>query len=285
MSDAVRNIFVTWQLPIWLTAAIVLPAVIYLRGWFAIRRTRGGIFTSARLASFLGGLTLLWLVVASPMDGFADELLTAHMIEHLLLMSAIPMLLLWGRPVVPLLRGLPVLLLRTIAAPLLRTGSLRRLGKWMVTPAIAWLSMNVAYLCWHVPLAYDLALENETVHGFEHVCFLGTSLLFWWYILRPWPGNEREEWSMLLYLALGDVVMTMLSAFLAFCDRPIYPYYVAHPNPFHISVLDDQVLGAVVMWVLGSFAYLVPAMVIASRLANKAEDSRSSATARERAVA
>ena len=61
--------------------------------------------------------------------------------------------------------------------------------------------------------------------------------------------------------------MTMLSAFLAFFERPVYSYYVQHPNPFGISVLDDQVLGAVVMWVLGSFAYLVPAMVITFRLA------------------
>jgi cytochrome c oxidase assembly factor CtaG len=135
--------------------------------------------------------------------------------------------------------------------------------------------MNVAYLAWHVPAAYNYALENETVHGIEHLCFLLTSLLFWWYILRPWPAKQRpDDWGMLVYLALGDVVMTMLSAFLAFCERPVYSYYVQHPNPFGISVLDDQVLGAVVMWVLGSFAYLVPAMVITFRLAGVSQRRR-----------
>jgi cytochrome c oxidase assembly factor CtaG len=202
------------------------------------------------------------------LDGFADSLLTVHMIEHLLLMSAIPMLLLYGLPVVPLLRGLPPPVLRGIVGPLMRVTALRRVAEWLVTPAIAWLAMNVAYLCWHVPAAYNLALENETVHGVEHLCFLLTSLLFWWYIFRPWPAKQRpDDWGMLVYLALGDVVMTLLSAFLAFCDRPVYSYYVDHPNPFHIPVLEDQVLGAVVMWVLGSFAYLVPAMVITFRLA------------------
>jgi len=274
MPDAVRDIFADWRLPIWLTVSIAVPAAIYVRGWLAIRKTRREMFTDARLASFLGGMALLWLVVASPMDGFADALLTAHMVEHLLLMSAIPMLLLYGLPVVPLLRGLPAPLLRWVAGPLLRVRVLRRVGEWMVTPAIAWLAMNVAYLCWHVPAAYNFALANETVHGVEHLCFLVTSLLFWWYIFRPWPAREREDWGMLIYLALADVVMTLLSAFLAFCDRPVYAYYVNHPNPFHISVLDDQVLGAVVMWVLGSFAYLVPAMVIAFRLASKVEDRR-----------
>ncbi|HSY34423.1 MAG TPA: cytochrome c oxidase assembly protein [Acidobacteriaceae bacterium] len=272
MSDAVRDIFADWKLPIWLTVSMALTAVVYVRGWVALRRTRRAQFSDLRLASFLGGLALLWLVVASPMDGFADALLTAHMIEHLLLMSAIPMLLLYGLPVVPLLRGLPRPVLRWAVGPLVRVVALRRVAEWLVTPAVAWLGMNVAYLAWHVPAAYNVALENETVHGVEHLCFLFTSLLFWWYILRPWPAKQRpDDWGMLVYLALGDVVMTLLSAFLAFCERPVYSYYVQHPNPFGISVLDDQVLGAVVMWVLGSFAYLVPAMVITFRLAGMSQ--------------
>ena len=275
MSGAVQGIFTDWTLPIWLTVSIVLTAVVYVRGWLVIRRTRKAQFTDVRLVSFLGGLGLLWLAVGSPMDGFADVLLSAHMVEHLLLMSAIPMMLLYGLPVVPLLRGLPGPVVRWIVGPLLRVSVLRRVGQWLVTPAVAWLAMNVAYLGWHAPAAYDLALENETWHGVEHMCFLVTSLLFWWYILRPWPAKERrDDWGVLVYLALADVVMTLLSAFLAFCDRPVYPYYLDHPNPFHIPVLDDQVLGAVVMWVLGSFAYLVPAMVITLRLAGPTRTAR-----------
>ncbi len=267
MSDAVRQIFAEWQLPMGLTASVLLAALVYLRGWVALRRTRRDQFTVERLASFLCGLALMWTVVGSPMDGFADALLTMHMIEHLLLMSAIPMLILYGLPVAPMLRGLPRPVLRWVVGPMLRSRALRRLVEWMVAPAVAWLAMNVAYLAWHVPAAYNLALENETVHDVEHLCFLFTSLLFWWYIIRPWPAKERpDDWGMLVYLAMGDVVMTMLSAFLAFCGQPVYSYYVEHPNPFHIPVLEDQVMGAVVMWVIGSFAYLVPAMVIAYRL-------------------
>jgi cytochrome c oxidase assembly factor CtaG len=281
MADAVRDIFADWKLPIGLTVSIVLTALVYVRGWVALRRTRRAQFNDERLVSFLCGLLLLWIVIASPMDGFADALLTAHMIEHLLLMSAIPMLLLYGLPVVPLLRGLPRPLLRWVVGPLMRITALRHLAAWLVTPAVAWLGMNVAYLAWHVPAAYNRALENETVHGVEHLCFLFTSLLFWWYIFRPWPAKQRpDDWGMLVYLALGDVVMTMLSAFLAFCERPVYSYYVQHPNPFGISVLDDQVLGAVVMWVLGSFAYLLPAMVITFRLAGVGQGRRVAALPR-----
>ena len=284
MSDAVRDIFADWTLPIGLTISLLVAALLYVRGWIALRRTRREQFTVERLVSFVGGLALFWIVVGSPMDGFADALLTAHMIEHLLLMSAIPMLMLYGLPVVPLLRGLPGPVLKWVVGPVVRVRAVRRLAEWMVMPAAAWLAMNVAYLAWHVPAAYNYALENERVHDLEHLCFLFTSLLFWWYIMRPWPAKARpDDWGMLVYLALGDVVMTMLSAFLAFCERPVYSYYVQHPNPFGISVLDDQVLGAVVMWVIGSFFYLVPAMIITFRLTGWSDGTTAPARALPRA--
>jgi putative membrane protein len=58
----------------------------------------------------------------------------------------------------------------------------------------------------------------------------------------------------------------MLSAFLAFCERPVYVYYVQHPNGFGIAPLPDQKLGAVVMWVIGSLVFLAPAILITLKL-------------------
>jgi len=263
MSDAAHDIFAKWSLPIWLTVSVLLTAAIYIRGWLAIRKTRPEQFTDIRLLSFLSGLAILWTAIGSPLDGFADALLSAHMVEHLLIMSAVPPLLLYGLPVVPLLRGLPTPLTRAIIGPLLRTSALRRFGHWLVTPVVAWLLMNLTYLGWHIPSAYDFALEHETWHVVEHLCFLFTSMLFWYCILRPWPGrSQQRNWGIILYLVGADIVNTMLSAFLAFCDRPVYRYYIDNPNPFGVSLLQDQVLGASIMWVLGSLAFLGPVMVI-----------------------
>ena len=263
-----QEIFADWSLPVWLTASILITAVLYLRGWLAIRRTRKAQFTDMHLASFLTGLAVLWLAIGSPMDGFADALLSAHMIEHLLLMSVVPPLLLYGMPVVPLLRGMPRGFRSFVIGPLLRQRALRRLAHWLVTPAVAWLLMNISFLGWHIPGAYDFALEHENWHAVEHLCFLWSSILFWWCIVRPWPaGKHRQSWGILLYLVTADLVNTMLSAFLAFCGRPVYAYYLQHPNPFQVSQLDDQVLGAAVMWVFGSLAFLIPAAAITMRLA------------------
>src|ERR1700677_843654 len=267
MPPEYRAVFTEWSPPVFLTGMLVLTAILYVIGWFAIRRTRAALFPAWRLAAFLLGLATTWIAIGSPMDGFADALLSAHMVEHLLLMSFVPPLLLLGYPVVPLLRGLPRGFTVRVAGPLLRLRVLRRAGHFLTTPLVAWLAMNLVFLGWHVPAAYDFALEHEHWHEFEHLCFLGTSILFWWPVIRPWPTQEDlAGWWLLLYLMMADIVNTLLSAFLAFCDRPVYGYYLKEPHAFSISPLSDQRAGAVVMWVIGSLIFLIPAVVTTFRL-------------------
>ncbi len=282
MSDAaINDILSDWHLPIWLTLAVILTAAVYLRGWIILRRTRKEQFTGMRLASFMGGLSVLWLSIGSPMDGLADAMLSAHMVEHLLLMSAVPPLVLWGLPVVPLLRGLPKFVQIFVLGPLIRLQFLRKFFHWLVTPVVAWLAMNLTFLGWHVPAAYDFALLHENWHDVEHICFLATSLLFWWCILRPWPAESRQQsWGILLYLVSADIVNTILSGCLAFGSKPVYTYYLDHPNPFQVSPLLDQQLGAAIMWVLGSIAFLLPAMILTLRLVNDREAFRTPANTR-----
>jgi putative membrane protein len=267
MPPAYRAVFAEWSPPVVLIGALIVVAMVYVRGWFAIRKTRPRQFPTWRLGCFLCGLAVIGLAIASPLDGFADELLSAHMVEHLLLMSFVPPLLLLGYPVVPLLRGLPRGVTVQVVGPLIRLKGPRNFGHWLVTPLVAWLAMNLMFLGWHVPAAYDFALEHEHWHEFEHLCFLGSSILFWWPLLRPWPTQESYAgWLLILYLVMADIVNTVLSAFLAFCDRPVYGYYLKEPNAFGISPLADQRAGAVMMWVVGSLIFLVPAAAITYRL-------------------
>ncbi|HEY5328794.1 MAG TPA: cytochrome c oxidase assembly protein [Acidobacteriaceae bacterium] len=267
MQSASQAIFEAWSPPLALSASLVVVALIYVRGWFLIRKTREPQFPPWRLACFLLGLATIWVAIASPMDGFADALLSAHMVEHLLLMSFVPPLLLLGYPVVPLLRGLPHIITKNILGPLIRTTALRRIGHWLILPLVAWFAMNLIFIGWHIPAAYDFALEHELWHDIEHLCFLGASVLFWWPVVRPWPTQTAKlGWFVLPYLVMADIVNTALSAFLAFCDRPVYGYYLREPNAFHISPMADQRAGAVAMWVIGSLVFLVPAVLLTVQL-------------------
>jgi putative membrane protein len=267
MAADIQSTIASWEPSWWLSTVVLVTAVVYFRGWLAIRRTRPAQFPLWRLSVFLLALLILWISIASPLDAFADAMLSAHMIEHLLLMSVVPPLVLLADPNVPLLRGLPRWVLKYLLSPLIRVRSLRNFTHWLTRPRVAWLVMNLIFLGWHVPAAYDFALEHEAWHVVEHMCFLFASLLFWWPIIRPWPtGGRVHTWGLILYLLSADVVNTALSGFLAFCSRPMYPYYLTEPNPFHLSPLSDQVIGAVIMWVFGSLVFLVPAMFITLRL-------------------
>jgi putative membrane protein len=282
VTTEVQAILSDWSLPFGLTFASILVAAVYVRGWRAIRRTRPRYFSTARLASFLCGVVVLWMAVASPIDGFADVLLSAHMVQHFLLMSIVPPLLLLGAPVVPLLRGLPRSVVRGVIGPLIRMPWLRAAGDFFTSPMVAWIAFNAVFLGWHLPRAYDFALRHEDVHDIEHVCFLTTSLLFWYVVVHPWPSRARSAgWMVLLYLLSADIVNTALSAFLAFCGWPIYGYYRTGPNPFHISPLDDQIAAGVIMWVLNSTVFLVPAMLLAMRLAGSSAPRRAGEVQRD----
>ncbi|AXC15029.1 hypothetical protein ACPOL_5783 [Acidisarcina polymorpha] len=286
MNSATDAILAEWSPPWLLTASILVFAAIYVRGFLAIRKTRPQLFPEWRLVAYLSGLATLWLSIASPIDGFADALLSAHMVQHLLLMSAVPPLVLLGSPVVPILRGLPRAFTRVILGPLFASKPLLNIGRFLTKPLVAWLALNLTFLLWHTPAAYNFALWNEGWHRVEHICFLTAALLFWWPVVQPWPAHHHDyRWGMLLYLITADFVNTALSAFLAFCDRPVYSYYLQNPNPFHVNPLDDQVVGAAIMWVLGSMIFLLPAVLLTlNLLSGRMEIDRSPIGQRGRTV-
>lgn len=161
-----------------------------------------------------------------------------------------------------------------VGGPILRMPMVRRLGRWLVSPIAAWMAMNLVFLGWYPPAAFDFALDHERWHEFEHLTFVAGSILFWWSILQPWPASKRGSgWELVFSLISVDLVTTVLSAFLAFCGRSVYPYY--RSSPFPVSPLSDQIMGAVIMWVLGSFAFLLPATLITFRLLQRNGDNDS----------
>lgn len=263
--SSLADLISDWRPPIFITLGCAVSLGLYFLGLVRLRRTRAA-FPLWRAFSFASGMAVLWIALGSPLEELADTVLTAHMVEHLLLMAAVPPLVIAGWPAVPLLRGLPAWLRRFTVSPLLRWQALRRLEHFFLRPAVAWIGMNLTLLLWHIPAAYDYALEHEAVHDLEHLCFLVSSLLFWWVLLRPWPSRGASlGWYALPYLITADFVNTLLSALLAFAGRPVYSYYLQHGNGLGIDPLTDQTVGASVMWVFGSIAFLLPAVILLSR--------------------
>ena len=190
MSSVAGAALASWSIPFWATLGVLLAAILYIRGWRGLAYLRSTLLPDWRLACFLAGLASLWLAIASPLDAFGNFLLTAHMIQHLLMMVVAPPLILLGSPQNLLLRGLPRWAARDALGPFLSWRLLKRFGRLVTHPAFCWLAAAVALLAWHIPAAYDLALVSRGWHDLEHACLFGTSLLFWWPVVQPWPATR-----------------------------------------------------------------------------------------------
>jgi putative membrane protein len=267
MSPEAHAVLQTWSSPIWINVMLGLTALVYIRGWLSIRSLLPALIPIWRLAAFFSGLLSLWIAIGSPLSAFDDVSLTAHMVQHLLLMAVAPPLLLLGTPSIPLLRGLPQSIVRGAIGPFLRSYPVKWLGHFLTHPAVCWVAATVALLAWHIPAAFELALRSEAWHEVEHICFLSTSLLFWWPAVLPFPSDASwSRWSIPVYLFLATLPGGALGAFLTFCDRVLYPSYGTAPRLFGVSPLEDQVIAGALMWVYGTFVYTIPAVVITVRL-------------------
>ena len=93
------------------------------------------------------------------------------------------------------------------------------------------------------------------------------ALLFWWPVIGVWPyGVRSPRWTVIPYLVTADLVNTALSAVLSFSSHILYPTYAGAPRVLHLSAIDDQALAGVIMWVPGSIAFLLPALVVTMQL-------------------
>ena len=264
MPPVSQAVLLSWSVPPAATLALLITALVYLRGWILLRRAGVPFLPPWRAASFLLGLLSLWIALASPLDTFSGFLITAHMLQHMMLMMLAPPLILLGAPLIPLVRGLPVFAAREFAGPFLNWRVALRVGKVLTHPLVALLLMGTVMFAWHTPRLYELALASSAWHEVEHACFFLAALVFRWPVIQPWPSrSHRSRWMLVPYLLLGDLQNTALSATLIFSDRVIYPSYATMPRLFGFPAFHDQAAAGAIMWVMGGFAFVVPAMVIA----------------------
>ncbi|MBN8247739.1 MAG: cytochrome c oxidase assembly protein [Verrucomicrobia bacterium] len=266
MSPAATDFLSGWTPGFWSTLGLGLALGVYLRGWRRLHRMLPERFPGWRAVAFAAGIFAVAVAEWSPLDAWAAFLLSAHMVQHLLLVLVAAPLLLLGAPFLPLLRGLPRPVARDALAPFLNAPELRRLGHRMTHPVTGWLALTGGMVVWHVPAAFDAALRSPFWHGVEHATFFLGALLFWWPVVRPFPSRPVWPlWTVPLYLLAADLVNSALAAVLTFSERVLYPTYAAAPRLFGSTALGDQSLAGILMWVPGSMVFLIPAVLTAIR--------------------
>src|SRR6266404_5610297 len=136
-----------------------------------------------REASFYAGLLSVLAVLEPPFDGWADSSFALHMTQHVVLMTVSPALLVLGRPWPRMWLSLPLDVRR----------GFRTVGAFLRRPAVSLTLMTAALALWHLPALYDAAVANEWIHVLEHVCFVGTSLLWWGSMLETPPDRKSTR--------------------------------------------------------------------------------------------
>jgi putative membrane protein len=248
------------------SGALIFASLVYLRGWLRLRRHEHDNLEGWRAGSFVFGLLFIWIATASPLAALDHEILTAHMVQHLLLMTLAPPLILLGMPRKPVAHGLLWQFLQGVGRPL-RSEPMQRFASVVTHPALCWFAAAGALVVWHIPPVFMLGLRSEMWHGAEQASFLATGLLFWSPVVRP--SQNRAKWpesSMLLYLFLATLPCDILSGFLVFCDRVVYPVFLSSPRSFGLSALEDQQCAGALMWTCVTVVYVVAGAVFTARL-------------------
>lgn len=251
------------------TFILVLLAFIYARGLLRSRRSIPNALSNWHVSAFFVGLLCIWIAVDSPLGTLDHQWLSVHMVQHLLLMTvSAPLVLLGGFPLL-FLNGLPQRFTRTIMGPVLNASPVQSFARMITNPFFCWLIAMVVLIGWHIPAAYSMARDSVTWHHLEEASFLIAGVLFWWPVIEPWPTVSRySRWYIVLYLFLATLPCDALSAYLAFCDKIVYPGYLSVPH-LNMSAMQDQQCAGALMWVVVTFAYLLPAVLLTTNLLDR----------------
>ena len=256
MSPTLDAFLRSWPFEPWLLSSLVLTACdLPARLAGSIPAEPRALARRPALARFCGGLAVLYLALASPIEPFAALLLQVHMLQHLLLMMAAPPLLWLGDPMLPLLRGLPQPVRTYWVAPLLRWPHVAPLlfaadapGGGLVLVCRDHLAVARAGGLRTRPAVRTVGIISSMSVSSPPGCYSG--------IRSSARIRARPRWSLWLllpYLILADVQNTILSALLTFSDHVLYPYYLQIPRlggsrPWKINQRLASSCGCPALW-------------------------------------
>jgi cytochrome c oxidase assembly factor CtaG len=248
---------------------LLLAAVLYVRGLqYGLRAGLTRSISWWRVASFFGGLVAILLALESPVDLWSQQYLWAHMVQHELLIFVVPPLLLFGAPLWPIWRAIPLSGRRQSLRWFMRHPRPRRfvlaVGRFLFAPRTVWFLFVGDFLVWHLPALYDQALRNQTVHDAEHLLFLVTALLFWSQMIPSHPLKPRMSYArQAMYVVAAGVFMQFVALVLVYSGQPVYQYYMTVSRPAGALPLDvDQTTAGALMNLTGMIIFGTAFMVL-----------------------
>ncbi len=243
---------------------------LYAAGWRRLRRRSTALAPGWRLGCALLALAAVGVALAPPVDRAAHARFSAHMLQHLLLVTVAAPALLLADPYLRVLWALPRRPRRRLAAFLTSRTAARRLLAALTAMPVAWPASAAVLWLWHLPAAYEAALHRPLLHDAEHLSLFAAALVFWWPVVRPAPSPRRAAPAGLrvAYLVLGALQNAALGLAFVLLPAAVYPTYVGAAGA--APAREDQTWGGVLMWgVAGAVDMLAVLLVLYAALAEQ----------------
>jgi putative membrane protein len=254
-----------WNITPDILAGILLVAALYGAGLWR-PRVRERATPRWRRAAFFSGLAAVFVALQSPLDTLADHSFFMHQLQHLLLQTVAPMLLMLAAPQAIFVAGVPAALRRGVLGPILASRPVRGAFGFLALPWIAALLLVASLYAWHWPPYHDLAVLDDAVHYLMHFTMLAAGLLFFSVIFDPRPAPLGARYGTrinILWAAMTANVL--LGASLALKDSALYAAYDQIGRLWEMGALEDERLGALIMWIPGNVV-CVPAFFVLLRM-------------------
>jgi putative membrane protein len=233
----------SWTLDPVPLALAALAIALYARAFVRLRRRAPAHADPSRAVLYAAGVAVSTLALVSPVDTVGEEqLLSAHMLQHLLLGDLGPLLLVLG------VRGpIGVFLLPPTVLGVVARGPVRRLLSLLLRPKVALALWLTSIGTWHVPPVYDAAVAHPALHAAEHACFALTGVLAWTLIIDP-VHRRRLTVGQRAMFAFTLLAASSLLAEVLVATHALYPHYVdVVDRPFGWSAGQDQSRAALLM--------------------------------------
>lgn len=241
-------------------AAVVLAAValLYLRG--SLKRPPG----FWRQFSFWTGLVVIYVMLLTHYDYYAEREFFMHRLQHLGLHHMGPFLVMLAIPGATLRAGLPLWVRTHLWNPLMRSLPVRMVFDVVLNPVVASLVFGGIILFWLYPPVHFIAMLDWRWYRIMNFSVTLDGLLFWWLILdrRPHPpARLAAGWRIMipLFVAMPQV---WAGAYMTFTSRELYPIYDLCGRAFsNISSMQSQHLGGLILWVPSAMMMVWGSMV------------------------
>jgi cytochrome c oxidase assembly factor CtaG/cytochrome c2 len=222
-------------------------------------------------------MSLLVIALQSPIDTIGADLFSVHMVQHLLLILAAPPFLVVSDPAIVFLRALPPRSRKKFAR-MWSGARLTAIFRLAMQPLLVWFFFCGIFVFWHAPGPYQWALDNNAVHISEHLTFFVSSLAFWSIVLAP-HGRRLDHGSTLLFIVSTAILSGLPGALMIFAPRPLYPGHAAGVARWGLTLLEDQQLAGLIMWIPAGAAYVLATALVFLKWLNDSE-ARAIANAR-----